>query len=100
RLELDEGLVLELRGPTLLRGIEQLPASAGPGARRVLVEEGTVSIEGTGGRALAGITFVTPQAEVTVRARKALLVVAAEATKIDVDEGSASVRRTQDGRSV
>jgi hypothetical protein len=95
RLELDDGLTLEIRGRTVVRAIEV----AGDGARRVLVDDGTVAIESAPEGSRAAISFVTPHAEVQVRARKALLAVEPTGTRIDIHEGNAWVKRP-DGRSL
>jgi len=88
RLELDDGLALEIRGHAVVRAIEM----AGDGSRRVLVGDGVVAIEATT-EARPAIAVVTPHAEVLVRARKALVVVEPGATRVDVHEGTASVKR-------
>jgi ferric-dicitrate binding protein FerR (iron transport regulator) len=88
RLELDDGLALEIRGRTVVRAIEV----AGNGTRRVLVGDGVVAIEATTD-ARGALSVVTPHAEVAVRARKALIAVEPAATRIDVHEGTASVKR-------
>jgi hypothetical protein len=94
RLELGEGLVLEIRGATTVRGLEV----AADGARRVLIDEGLVSIEGPT-EARVAITIVIPHGEVAVRAGKALVAVEPAGTRVDVYEGTASVRRA-DGRTL
>jgi hypothetical protein len=91
RLELDDGLALEIRGHAVVRALEV----GGDGTRRVLVDEGLVALEGGPEHP---ISVVTPHAEVAVRARRALLAVDSTGTRVDVHEGSASVRR--DGRRV
>jgi len=95
RLELGEGLVLEIRGRTVVRALEVAGHT-----RRLLVDEGSVSIEGPADRAPSPLLVVTPQGEVTARARKAVLSVTPEATRIDLHDGMALVKRTSDGRSV
>jgi hypothetical protein len=95
RLELDDGLALEIRGRTVVRAIE-VSAS---GARRLVIDEGTVSVEGPADRVPAPLLLVTPQGEVVARVRKAMLSVAPDATKVDIHEGTALVKRS-DGRSV
>ena len=95
RLELDEGLAVEIRGRAVVRAIE----AAGDGTRRVLIEDGVVAVEATAQRARAPLTLVTAQAEVLVRARKALLFAEPDGTRLDVHDGSAVVKRS-DGRSL
>jgi hypothetical protein len=72
---------------------------AADGTRRVLVDEGTVSIEATSERGPAPLLLITPHAQVLARVKKAVLSVAPEATRIDVHEGTA-VLTQPDGRSV
>jgi hypothetical protein len=95
RLELGDGLALEIRGRTVVRAIE---VSAN-GARRLVIDEGTISVEGPADRIPAPLLLVTPHGEVVARVRKATLSVSPEATKVDVHEGTALVKRS-DGRSV
>jgi len=95
RMELDDGLALEIRGRTVVRAIE---VSAN-GTRRLVVDEGTVSIEGPADRVSAPVVLVTPHGEVVTRARKAMLSVAPEATRVDLHEGTALVKHS-DGRSL
>jgi hypothetical protein len=96
RLELEDGVALELRGKAVVRGIEQ----DGEGGKRVLIDEGTLSLEAAADRAMPRVIFVTPQAEVAAHARKAVLSVSADATKVDLHDGTALVTRTQDRQSV
>lgn len=97
RLELEGGVSLEVRGPGLVRALER-PAS-GAGVSRLVVGDGTFSIEGT--RAvLPQVQVVSPHAEVVVRARKALIAVAGDTTRIDMHDGTAVVRRLRDGASL
>jgi hypothetical protein len=91
RLELDDGLALEMRGRTVVRALEV----AADGSRRVLIDDGMIAIEATAGR--PAIAVVTPHAEVLVRARKALVAVELTGTRVDVHDGTASVKRA-DGR--
>ena len=95
RLELDDGLALEIRGRTVVRAIE---VSAN-GTRRLVIEEGAVAIEGPADRVSAPLLVVTPHGEVMARARKAMVSVAPEATRVDVQDGTALIKRS-DGRSL
>src|SRR4029079_9741839 len=78
RLELDDGLALEIRGRTVVRALEV----AGDGSRRGLVDDGMGAIEATAGA--PAIAIVTPHAEVLLRAHKALVAVELTGTRVDV----------------
>jgi hypothetical protein len=95
RLQLDDDLALEVRGGAVVRAVERDPG----GARRVVVDDGMVSVDALGNSA-PSLVLVTPQAQVTVRAHRALLSVSADATRVDLHDGTATVRRLSDGRSV
>jgi hypothetical protein len=95
RLQLDDDLALEVRAGAVVRTVERDPG----GTRRVVVDEGTVGIKVSGDGAGA-LVLVTPQVQVTTRARRGLLVVSADRTRFDLHEGTASVRRLSDGRTI
>jgi hypothetical protein len=94
RLE-SEDLAIEVRGG-VVRAIER-DAS---GARRVLVDEGAVLIESTGQAAPAPLVLVTPHAQVIARSRRAVLSVSGDQTRFDLHDGTATVRRLSDQRTV
>jgi hypothetical protein len=97
RLELDEGVVLEVRGQGLVRGIER--AAAGDGVGRIAVGEGTFAVEGTN-PGLPAVLVVTPHAEVVTRAQRTLVVVSGDGTRVDLHDGTAAVKRLRDGAAV
>jgi hypothetical protein len=98
RLALDEGVALEVRGGGVVRAIER-PDSPVQGPIRISADEGTFVLE-VERDAPPRLLFATPHAEVVLRARRALLTLTADGTRIDVHEGTAVVKRASDGRAV
>jgi hypothetical protein len=86
RLELDDGLALEIRGRAVVRAIEV----SSEGAHRVTVEAGTIAVQGSGAASLA---VLTPHAQVELAAHTALVAVDSDWTRIDLHEGSGELRR-------
>jgi hypothetical protein len=96
-LDLGDNSGLEVRGRTVL-GIERAAVVPDDGiGSRVTLEEGTVSFHRAAGNP-AQTAFSTPQAEVVLRAGRALLHVTAEQTRVDVVDGEARVALRTESR--
>jgi hypothetical protein len=99
RFELAGGGVVEARGARVDATLEHREDS-GPGpTERLVVEEGTVALDGNRvDDPGAEIVVVTPHAEVLARVRHAVIAVSATGTELDVHDGTALAGPVGEGR--
>jgi hypothetical protein len=95
RLELDDGLTVELRDQALVRGIDQ----TADGIRRIQIDDGAAAIEAPGDRPFPRVVLVSPHAEVLTQTGKTVFTVGPRATRVDVHQGTASLKRLADGQT-
>jgi WD40 repeat protein len=91
---------LEVGGDTLIKLGTETPAGAGPAAKRVYLDHGTVAADFALPSSAPPMVVATKHAEARFQQTKSSFARAGDETRIEQVQGNLTVTRTSDGRSI